>query len=333
MKQLISISGLGTSMDLKAVTEILRHASAIDTHGFVPMANEIAGNKVLGKMFHGAARLDTPICDMAAARLGIHSVDLSWVNVSTTESMMLLDEVRMASEAVDLLATIFSGHETFGDGRKLTKKFPESSAVPVISLHDDFYDWQSALSHLHGFQRALGTLQKKQVVISWGFGTSFNSPAMAHSLIITSALLGANVRIVAPPEFSLLNRVRRKTKEIVTEEGSSFEETTEFDDSFKDADAVFSLNWLRLNDFNHPERNMQYASKYREWYLTTDLLPKRCIFSTEPPLQPDLMLSPDLVQDPRNISHAWLNRRVQLLAATIVYVLQESENHEIVSVV
>lgn len=320
-------------MDRETVTKILQIASDVDARGFGSVATELAGNRVLGKMFHGAAHRDKSICDLAATRLGIKSVDLSWTDVETTESITLLDEVRMASEAVDLLVTVFSSYETFGDGRRLTKKFPESSVVPVISLHDDFYDWQSALSHIHGFQKALGDLQKKQIVIAWGFGTSFNSPAMAHSLMITSALLGANVRVVAPSEFSLLNRVRSRTEEIITDHKSSFEETTEFDNAFKDADAVFSLNWLRLNDFNHPERNMQHASKYREWYMTPDLLPKHCIFSTEHPFQPDLMLSPELVQDQRNISHASLNRRVHLLAATIVHVLRESKNHKTISVI
>ena len=239
----------------------------------------------------------------------------------------------MASKVVDLLVTAFSSHETFGDGRKLTTKFPESSTVPVISLHDDYYDWQSALSHLHGFQRELGDLKGKQIVIAWGFGSSFISPAVANGLLVTSALLGAKVRVAAPPEFSLLNRVLKETKVITKETTSSFEETTDFTDAFRDADAVFSLNWLRLDDFNHPERNAQYAGKYKDWYVTQDTLSRQCIFSTEPSTQPDLTFSPDLLEDQRNISSSWLIRRVHVLAATIVHVLRESRSGGIVSVV
>lgn len=43
--------------------------------------------------------------------------------------------------------------------------------------------------------------------------------------------------------------------------------------------------------------------------------------------------SPDLLEDQRNISSSWLVRRVHVLAATIVYVLRESRNGGIVSVV
>jgi len=332
MKQLISTKRPETAMDSRTVAEILRIASAIDKDGFGEVAEDLADTEVLGKMFHGASSRDGSVCELAASRLGLRLVDLSWANVDMTESALLLEELSMASKAVDLLVTAFSSSETFGDGRRLTTKFPESSAVPVISLHDDFYNWQSALSHLHGFQRELGDLKGKQVMIAWGFGSSFISPAIAHGLLVTSALLGAKVRVAFPPEFSLLNRVLKETKEITKETGSTFEETTDFADAFRDADAVFSLNWLRLDDFNHPERNTQYARRYKDWYVTQDTLSRQCIFSTEPPLQPNLTFNPDLLGDQRNISSSWLVRRVHVLAATIVYVLRESRNGGIVSV-
>jgi ornithine carbamoyltransferase len=215
----------------------------------------------------------------------------------------------------------------------MTTRFPESSDVPVISLHDDFYDWQSSLSQLYGFQRQLGDLSGKQIVLNWAFGSSFLSPAIAHSFMIASALLGANIRVVAPTEFSLLNRVRKNAKDITKDAGTKFEETSSFADAFGDADAVFSLNWFRLDDFNHRERNSKFAGKYKDWYMTPEMLSRSCLFSTEPPLQKGVTLSPELAQDPRNISSSWLTRRVYVLASTIVHVLRESRDSKIVSVV
>jgi ornithine carbamoyltransferase len=333
MKQLINTSGLEIDMDTKTVTDILRIAADIDSQGFSQLEKEAEQQSVLGKMLYGATSHDQKICDLTAAHLGMQAVDLSWADVGLKDSATLLDELRMSSEVVDLLITAFSSHETFGDGRKLTTKFPESSDVPVISLHDDYYDWQSSLSQLFGFQKQLGDLRGKQIVVNWAFGSSFLSPAIAHGFIIESALLGADVRVVAPSEFSLLNRARKKAKDIANEVGSKFEETSVFADAFGDADAVFSLNWFRLNDFNHPERNSKFAGKYKDWYMTPQTLSRRCLFSTEPPLQTGVMLSPELAKDPRSISSSWLARRIHVLAATIVYVLRASMNNGIVSVV
>jgi ornithine carbamoyltransferase len=320
-------------MDSRTVTEILRIAEDIDSHGFPQLEQEMKRSLVIGKMFYGASPRDGPICDLAAARLGMCPVDLSWTDVDFSDSDALLDEVRMNSKAADLLITAFSSHETFSDGRRLTKKFPEASTVPVISLHDDFYDWQSALSHLFGFKKQLGDLRGKQVVINWAFGSTFSSPAVAHGLMISSAFLGANVRVVAPPEFSLLNRVRRKAAENASEAGSTFEESSSFADAFGNADAVFSLNWFRLDDFNHPERNSQFASKYKDWYITQENIPEQCIISTDPPLQADVTVSSELVRNRRNTIDSWLDWRVHVLAATITYVLRMSKDEKMVSVV
>jgi ornithine carbamoyltransferase len=320
-------------MDQGTITEILRIAADFDSQGFTQPEKEADRQIVLGKMFYGATSQDQKLCDLTAARLGMQTVDLSWANVDFTDAETLLDELRMTSEMVDLLITTFSSHETFGDGRRMTTRFPESSDVPVISLHDDFYDWQSSLSQLYGFQRQLGDLSGKQIVLNWAFGSSFLSPAIAHSFMIASALLGANIRVVAPTEFSLLNRVRKNAKDITKDAGTKFEETSSFADAFGDADAVFSLNWFRLDDFNHRERNSKFAGKYKDWYMTPEMLSRSCLFSTEPPLQKGVTLSPELAQDPRNISSSWLTRRVYVLASTIVHVLRESRDSKIVSVV
>jgi ornithine carbamoyltransferase len=319
-------------MDGKTVTEILSIAADIDSSGFPDLEKEMERPLVMGKMFYGASPRDGSLCDLTAARLGMHPIDLSWTDVNFSDTDTLLNDVRMSSRVVDLLITAFSSHEAFGDGRRLTTKFPDVSTVPVISLRDDFYSWQTALAHLLGFQKQLGDLRGKQVVINWAFGSSFSSPAAAHGLMVSSVLLGADVRVVAPPEFSLLNRVRKKAAETASKAGSTFEESSSFAGAFEDADAVFSLNWFRLNEFNHPERNSQYASRYKDWYVTPEIIPEQCILSTEPPVQTDVTISSGLVQRQQNTMDSWLTWRIHALAATIMYVLRESKNGNTMSV-
>ena len=317
------------TMDSRAVTEILKVAHDIETSGFSEVSKEIRDSLVLGTMFHNAASREVQVCELTGARLGVPVVDLSWKNIELKETSALLDEIRMASGAVDLLLTAFSSSETFSEGRKLTEKFPTSSNVPLINLHDDIYNWQTAFSHMLGFQNRIGDLSGKQVVVSWGFGSNFANPAIAHSLMVTSALAGANVRVVAPPDFPTLGRIRKEASQSTV----AVEETSDFTNAFKDADAVYVLNWFRLNDFNHPERNTAQASKYKDWYLTQDLLPDSCVLSTDPSIQSDIAVSSELLQDSRCINTSWLSRTVQIRAATIDHVLQERSGSDIRSII
>ncbi|TFH01861.1 MAG: hypothetical protein E4H14_18170 [Candidatus Thorarchaeota archaeon] len=306
------------TMDSRAVTEILKVAHEIETSGFSRIAKGLQDPFILGTMFHNAESREANICELTGARLGVPVVDLSWKDVESKATSAILDELRMAESTVDLLLTAFTSKETFGEGRNLTSKFPSSPKSPIVSLHDDIYNWQTALSHLSGFQNRIGDLSGKQVVVSWGFGSNFANPAVAHGLITTSALAGAHVRIVEPPDFPTLNRVRKEA----AESSGSVKVTSDFRNAFSDADAVYVLNWFRLDDFNHPERNVNYVSKYTDWYLTGDLLPKSCILSCDPSIQSGLSVSPELLQDPRCINSSWLSRRIQTLAASIHYVLR-----------
>ena len=269
-------------------------------------------------MFHNADSREVQVCNLTGARLGVPVVDLSWRNVESKNTETLLDELQMGSSTVDLLLTAFGSSETFGEGSKLTTKFPPVAKCPVISLHDDIYNWQTALSHVVGFQDRLGNLRDKQIVVSWGFGSNFSNPAVAHGVITTSTLAGANVRVVAPPDFPILNRVRKEA----AQSSGIVEETSDFKEAFADADAVYVLNWFRLDDFNHPERNVNHVSKYTDWYLDENLLPDSCVLSTDPSIQSGLTISPELLRSPRCINSSWQSRRVQILASSMHYALR-----------
>ncbi|MFW9844327.1 MAG: hypothetical protein ACFFEV_07115 [Candidatus Thorarchaeota archaeon] len=305
-------------MDFQAVTEILKVAHQIEASGFAGVTRILHDPFILGTMFHNADSREAQICSLTGARLGVPVVDLSWRDVGSKDTETLFRELQMNSSTVDLLLTAFRSSETFGEGRKITSEFPTASKSPVVSLHDDIYNWQTALSHVMGFQERLGNLRGKSVVVSWGFGSNFSNPAVAHGVITTSALAGANVRVVAPPDFPTLGRVRKDA----AQSAGIVEETSDFKEGFEDADAVYVLNWFRLDDFNHPERNVNYVSQYTDWYLSEDLLPESCVLSTDPTIQPGLTISPELLRSSRCINPSWQSRRVQILASTIHYALR-----------
>jgi ornithine carbamoyltransferase len=303
---------------------IIQIAKNVNSSGFSSIREVLQNVKVAGRIFHGESPLETQVTDIAAARLGQKIVDLGWTNVETMSTEAMLDDVRMSSEAADLLLTAFSSSDTFGEGRILTNQFAQASRVPLVSLHDDIYAWQDALTTLLGLESRLGGVSGKQVVVTWGFGTSFVNPAPAHSLLIAALAFGANVRLVTPPEFSFLNRVRRVARDTSMCSNVLFEEDNEFEGAFKDADAVFALNWLRLDDFSHPERNQTHAKEFKNWFVDEDTISERCIFSTVPPAQSGLLASKKILESDRNITPFWLKHRVISLAATIAHMVENS---------
>ncbi|MHA2150196.1 MAG: hypothetical protein ACXAAN_16275 [Candidatus Thorarchaeota archaeon] len=303
---------------------IIQIAKNVDSSGFSSIRETLQNIKVAGRIFHGQSPLETQVTDIAAARLNHDIINLGWSDAATMSTDAMLDSVRMSSEAADLLLTAFSSSDTFGEGRILTNQFAQASQVPLVSLHDDIYAWQDALTTLLGLESRLDGVSGKQVVITWGFGNSFVNPAPAHSLLIAALAFGANVRLVTPPEFSFLNRVRRVARDTSMCSNVLFEEENKFEGSFKDADAVFALNWLRLDDFNHPERNQIHAKELKNWFIDEDTISEQCIFSTVPPAQSGLLVSGKILESNRSITPLWLKHRVIVLAATIAHMVESS---------
>lgn len=317
-------------MDSKTVDEILKNASEIEKRGYL---GELAKSLVIGRMFHNSSHRERQVVDLAMARLGCTSVDLSWQNLESMETSSLYNEVTMNSECVDLLITAISSNEMFGEGRTLTMKLPEYSSVPVISLHDDLYNWQSALSHLHGIKKQLKSLRGKRLAISWVYGSTFTNPSLAHSLILTGILSGASIRVVTPSDFPVLGRVRKEGLELTKDSDTELEFTHDFKDAFVGVDAIIPFNWFRLDNFNHPERNQEYAQAYQDWFLREDLVPEGCLISTEPDIQSELSITPELFHSAQVLSHSWLSNRVTTLAATIKCVLGHNNTEHIAAVV
>jgi ornithine carbamoyltransferase len=234
----------------------------------------------------------------------------------------------MFSKAVDMLLTSFVDINTFGAGRRVVEQLGTVSRIPHVNLSDDIYAPQSALAVIAAIWKRLDGIRGKTIAVSWGFGSNHVLPSTAHSLCLMGASLGANIRVVSPSDFPLLNRVLRETQDRVRTTDGTIEELHDFD-SFDDVDAVYAMNWCRLDDFNRPERNSEYASKYRNWHFTKDLLPQRSLFVTSPPVQTELLASRTLVDSENNLTPELFAWTVQALLASISYVIDDDTEHSV----
>jgi ornithine carbamoyltransferase len=277
--------------------------------------------RLIGTMFHNAPARESKVAEAAAARFGASCVHFDWNQEFTLSQDELLREVSNVSSVVEVLLTAYIDRDTFGTGRRLTEKFYESIDSPFISMTDDIYAHQSALAQLLSITHKLGSLKGRKIAVSWGFGSQFTLPNVAHSTVVLSSILGANIRIVSPKSFPLLNRVIKKAGKLNSD--ISIEETHDFKGAFEDVDAVIALNWCCLEQFNHPTRNAEVAADYRDWFLTDNNLPQSCLFTSEPPVQTDLLAGSRLLESEKNLSRMWWSARIAVLGATIAFATQE----------
>ncbi|MFW9968369.1 MAG: hypothetical protein ACFFEA_14535, partial [Candidatus Thorarchaeota archaeon] len=304
------------------IEDLIRRVISYRPPEWVLRDDEIKRLELIGSLFHNAPSLAAQAIRVAGGRIGCSTVRLGWDNAQSMSTESILRATNMFSKAVDVLLTAFVDSETFGAGRRIIEQLGQSSTVPLVNLVDDIYAPQPALALIAALWDGLGGLQGKKIAISWGFGTRHVLPSTAHSLCLMVGSLGADIRVVSPQDFPLLNRVIRETQVRVKSTEAKFEECHDFD-SFEDVDAIYALNWCRLDDFNHPERNTRHASKYKEWYFTKDLLSPKSLFVTDSSDPPELLASRELIDSASNVTpelFAWL---VRALLGSISYVTHE----------
>jgi len=303
------------------IGHILMTARSITESGFGNVSSKIKSPFVIGSMFYGASTWDSRIASLAAARLGCSYVDFPTEEHYAMSSEETISHLKDVSRSVDTLLTAYVDRDSFGAGRLLTTRFSTSTESPLISVRDDVFAHQPGLAELLGFSLAMQGLEKRRIVISWGFGSQFILPSTAQSLLILALTMGSSVRVVCPPRFTLLKRAIREASTIAKSNGSEFEEVQEFEGSFRDADAVFALNWCRLDDLNHPDRFAAYAAEFKDWYFASGTLPDGCVFSSEYPIETDVLAASTIARGSNSVASSWLARRVSVLGASIDWVL------------
>lgn len=281
--------------------------------------------RVIGTLFMNATPDDVLSVNLALARMGTSHVDLSHLVEGTRSRIELDGKLRIADDAVDLLITSFHDPEGLGNGRRIIEAHAKESGSNIINFSDDMFSSQGALGEVLGLQRALGSLRGKTIAISWVFGTCFTSPNIPHSLLSMLPLLGANLKVIVPPPFSLLNRVRRDADTLAKEKGVSIEYQSDFPAAFSDVDAVFALDWMALENFQRPERNAETAAAYREWYLSEEILPTNIPTLLVPQVRSELSVSDAVLSANFRHNHTWFSRRAAALVASILYLIKTSD--------
>jgi ornithine carbamoyltransferase len=281
--------------------------------------------RMVGTLFINPISEDLVAIQSALGRMKIPHVDLSTFLSRSLSRAEFDHQFRTAENAVDMLITSFYDSECFGNGRRLLERASTEATRSIVNYADDVLSPQGALAEILGLHRALGSLRGKKIAVSWVFGNRFASPNIAHSLLQMLPLVQADIRVVAPAQFPLLNRIRHEADTLASERKTSIEYTTEFHGAFNDVDAIFALNWGGLDNFQRPARNTEDAAEYRDWYFVDDTAPEHTPTLFVPPAQVELSMSDGVLSSNFRYSHTWLSRRVAALMGTIIYLAGSSD--------
>ncbi len=157
-------------------------------------------------------------------------------------------------------------HCDWGVGNAYIRAVAEASRVPVLNMQCDVYHPHQALADLMTMIERFGDPRGRTATVSWACATSYQKPiSVPQSLILLLPRFGMNVRLVHPPEFSLMPEIVEQAKANARDGHGGFEIMHDFDEGIRGTDVVYAKSWGAVQTTTDEAEGARLIAKYASW--------------------------------------------------------------------
>ncbi|HCC6713768.1 TPA: ornithine carbamoyltransferase [Enterococcus faecium] len=169
-----------------------------------------------------------------------------------------LGKKESTEDTAKVLGRMFDGIEFRGFSQKMVEELAEFSGVPVWNgLTDEWHPTQMIADFLT-IQENFGTVEGITVAYC---GDGRNN--MANSLLVTGAILGANMRIVAPKELQPEEEIVKMAEGFAEKAGAQLMITDDVDKGVDGADVLYSDVWVSMGEEDKFEERIKLLKPYQ----------------------------------------------------------------------
>ncbi len=217
-------------------------------------------DKVLGLIFTKASTRTRTSFNVAMARLGGQTIDLQPGITQVGRGEPVADTARVLSRYVDVLAVRTYAQEELAE-------YAHWASVPVVNALTDLEHPCQALADYLTLQEAFGGQASDLAGLTLSYVGDGNN--VAHSLMLCGALLGVNVRIGCPVDYSPDAAVLERSQALAAERQCVVEVHHEPVAAVRGAHALYTDVWASMGQEDEQERR---DAAFAGWCLDEDLI-------------------------------------------------------------
>src|SRR5438067_8609383 len=198
---------------LEVAFELKRQRALGEPHAYLR-------DRVLAMLFFFSSTRTRASFEAGMAQLGGHA---QFIESRTTQ----IAHGDTAKEIGEILGRYNDGiairHVDWGVGNRYIRQVAEHSRVPVLNMQCDVYHPHQALADLMTIVERFGDPRGRTITVSWAYAASYQKPiSVPQSLILLMPRFGMNVRLVHPPEFTLMPEIVEQAKDNARQSHVSF---------------------------------------------------------------------------------------------------------------
>ena len=237
-----------TKEELQYLIDFSEHLKDLKKRG---IPHHYLEGKNIGLLFEKTSTRTRAAFTTAAIDLGAHPEYLGANDIQ-------LGKKESTEDTAKVLGRMFDGIEFRGFSQKMVEELAEFSGVPVWNgLTDEWHPTQMIADFLT-IQENFGTVEGITVAYC---GDGRNN--MANSLLVTGAILGANMRIVAPKELQPEEEIVKMAEEFAAKSGSQLMITDDVDKGVDGADVLYSDVWVSMGEEDKFEERIKLLKPYQ----------------------------------------------------------------------
>ena len=216
---------------------------------------ELLKGKTLGMIFEKSSTRTRVSFEVGMTKLGGHAIFLSTNDIQLGRGETIEDTAIVLSRYCDIIMYRAKSN-------KAMKELAKGSDVPVISGLDDKEHPCQIVTDLMTIKEHKGTLKGLNFVY---LGDGDNN--MAHSYLLGCAMVGMNVKIVAPKKYWPENYYVKEAKKF----GVNVEVTDKVEGATVGVDVVATDTWVSMGDESEKEKRIK---EFKGYTIDTKLMSK-----------------------------------------------------------
>jgi N-acetylornithine carbamoyltransferase len=151
-------------------------------------------------------------------------------------------------------------------GNAYIRAVAEASRVPVLNMQCDLFHPHQALADLMTIIERFGDPRGRTATVSWACAASYQKPvSVPQSLVLLLPRFGMNVRLVHPPEFSLMPEIVEQARDNARAARAGFEIVHDFDEGIRGTDVVYAKSWGAMMTTTDEAEGARLIGKYSSW--------------------------------------------------------------------
>ena len=237
------------------------------------------------------------------------------------------EAARVLSRYVDLIGIrAFPKFEDWQTEREdpLLSAFAKHATVPVVNMETIVHPCQE-LAMLMALQDAHGDLGRKKVVLTWTYHPKPLNTAVMNSGLLATTKMGMDVTLLIPSEaYALDPMFMEQGRAFADGNGSTLTVTTDIDEAYRGADAVYAKSWGRLDQIGLPMEERLTPDAFRHFIVdeTKMALTNDATFSHCLPMRRNVKATDGVADGPRSLIIEEAENRLHVQKAVMSKLLE-----------